>query len=751
LGRAANTVALWNIFEMAPKPRERPMNIPADSRAPRILIVDDNAAIHQDFRKILTANSTPGHDQLDYLEAELFGKSPEVSTRIEFRVESALQGQAALEMIQTARDSRDPYVLAFVDIRMPPGWDGIETIEQLWKCDPELQAVLCTAYSDYSWDDITRRLGYRDGLLILKKPFDAAEVLQAAHALARKWELARQAQLHVQDLERMVAERTRKLQDEMEQNARMQEALRISEDRFSKAFQNCPIPMAIQSHPAALFLDVNPSFVELSGYSRDELLQASSLDLGLWEPGVVPDEKCEASKLRVKNRASSLCRRDGAIRNTMVWTEPIALEVGACLLVIMEDMSEHLQLEAQLRQSQKLEAVGCLAAGVAHEFNNLLTVIQGHTGLLKGKVPSPGPAFDSVERIGKAAHRAASLTRRLLAFSHKQSLQLKAVNLSSLVESVGKTLSQLIGERFVVELECDANLPATRADEGNLEQILINLALNARDAMGTGGTLRVTTSAVVVTEAAARQNVDARPGNYVCLTVTDTGCGMTQEVMGRIFDPFYTTKEIGKGTGLGLSTVHGIVKQHHGWIDVSSQLNCGTMFKVYFPVWEDAPLPEAAAELESDRQVLSGAGETIMIVEDEGIVREAARMALERAGYTVIEAADGPEALALWDRSLVRIDLLVTDMVMPHGVSGGALARLLQARDPHLKALYTSGYSSDVVKEDLRLTFGTSFLRKPYSPAALLDAVQECLTVKACRAEQADASPADCAAPVAAS
>ncbi len=693
---------------------------------PRILIIDDNAAIHKDFKKILGGRPT-ADPKLDDLEKELFGSTPETSPSVLFRIDSAFQGQDGLAMLRRAVEENDPYVLAFVDIRMPPGWDGIETLGHLWQVYPELQAVLCTAYSDYSWDDINRRLGQRDSLLILKKPFDTAEVLQTAHAMTRKWDLARQAQLRMQDLEQMVSERTRKLQAEMEERTRIQQALLVSEDRFSKSFQCCPIPMAIQSQPDGRFLDANPSFLELTGYTKSQLLKSKGTELGLWEEGMGSRSDPAQRDARVRNRPNMLRRSDGSLRNTMLWAEPIALETGSCLLVIAEDVTSNLRLEFQLRQSQKLEAVGCLAAGVAHEFNNLLTVIQGHTGLLKAKITEAGPALDSVDRISQASERAASLTRRLLAFSHKQPLQLKEVNVSTLVQGVGKTLSQLIGERFEVELACAPNLPPTRADEGNLEQILINLALNARDAMPNGGTLRVATTLERLEDTTSFQNVAARPGRYICLTVADNGFGMTREVMSRIFDPFYTTKEVGKGTGLGLSTVHGIVKQHNGWIDVTSEVGRGTTFMVYFPVWDGATTATTAKKKTAEINTTRATGETILIVEDEDIVREAARLALERAGYHVLEAADGPAALAVWDRSPVRIDLLVTDMVMPHGVTGGALARLLQARDPQLRALYTSGYSSEVVKEDRALTFGTNFLRKPYNPAALLAAVRSCL------------------------
>jgi CheY-like chemotaxis protein len=385
-----------------------------------------------------------------------------------------------------------------------------------------------------------------------------------------------------------------------------------------------------------------------------------------------------------------------------------------------------LKLEAQLRQSQKLEAVGCLAAGIAHEFNNLLTVIQGHTDLLGGKPLGTQSAGESIARIAQASQRAAALTRRLLTFSHKQPVQFKPIQLSVAVQSLTKMLGQLIGEPYQLCLDCAANLPDIRADEGNVEQILINLALNARDAMPDGGTIRVATSLAVLDEAAARENLEARPGKFVCLTVSDTGCGMSREVLGRIFDPFYTTKGIGKGTGLGLSTVHGIVQQHAGWIEVASEVGKGSTFKVFLPLWEGTPKAPTTGAARGSKSH-QGSGETVLIVEDEGIVREAARLALERDGYRVFEAADGPEALAVWERSPIRIDLLVTDMVMPHGLSGGALARVLQTRDPHLRALYTSGYSSDTVREDRRLTHSVNFLRKPYDPPALLEAVRRCL------------------------
>jgi two-component system, cell cycle sensor histidine kinase and response regulator CckA len=697
----------------------------ASSQA-RILVIDDNGAIHNDFRKIL-GGQPAAEARLDDMEKALFGPGATPVERAAFRIDSAFQGQEALRLVQRALKEDDPYVLAFVDIRMPPGWDGVETLEHLWQCCPELQAVICTAHSDYSWDDFARRLGQTDSLLILKKPFDTAEVLQIAHALTRKWVLARQATLRVEDLNRMVNERTHELQSEVEERSRIQEALRVSEERFSKAFLASPMPMAIQNQPEGRFLDANPSFLQLTGYTADQLLQHSGTELRLWENTAAQPKVAVLPPGRLREHASLLRCSDGATRNTVLWAEPIVLQTGPCLLIIVEDVTDHLKLEAELRQSQKLEAVGCLAAGIAHEFNNLLTVIQGHTGLLRGKPLDSKASAESIARIAQASQRAASLTHRLLAFSRKQPVQLKPINLSVTVQGLGKMLGQLLGERFRLQLDCAPNLPAVHADDGNIEQILINLALNARDAMKDGGAICITTSFVVLDAATARLNLEARPGRFVCLSVSDSGCGMTREVLSRIFDPFYTTKDVGKGTGLGLSTVHGIVQQHHGWIEVASQVGQGSVFKVFLPACDDGieVAPSGGTTAVSNHH--PGGGEAVLMVEDEGIVREASRLALEHGGYRVFEAGDGPEALEIWERCPAHIDLLVTDMVMPHGVSGGALARVLQARDPRLRVLYTSGYSSEVIREDHHLILGINFLRKPYDPESLLKAVKRCL------------------------
>ena len=699
---------------------------------PRILIVDDNPAIHEDFRKILGAKSD-AQSRFENVEATLFGDGLEALSHGGFRIDSAHQGNEALKLIQEALDSGDPYTMAFVDVRMPPGWDGIETIERVWQCCPELQAVICTAYSDYSWDDMTRRLVHTDNLLILKKPFETVEVLQLAHALTRKWTLARQAKLRLEDLDNMVRQRTgellvanQNLQQEIEERIRVQDALRISEERFSKAFRSSPFPMAIQSVTDRHFLDANSRFLELSGYTAEELTRTQPQEIHLWSKSADTGAAAFVPEGRLRNQSCLFQRRDGTSRQTLLSSEPLSLGDTPCLLLIVEDITDQLKLEAQLRQAQKMEVIGRMAAGIAHEFNNILTVIQGDVGLLQSVNTSTVDKGALLDQIMQASKRAAAFTRQLLAFSRKQVLQPHPLNLSTVVQRTKKMLSRLIGEKFEIHLDCPDELPSVLADEGGMEQILINLALNARDAMPDGGSIEIATGLSVLDETAASLNPEARPGRFVRLSVTDHGCGMNPQVLARIFDPFFTTKDVGKGTGLGLSTIHGIVKQHEGWIDVSSEIGHGSLFRIFLPV-SNATATTPASVRRDDTVLEPGRGETILVVEDEGAVRELACTALQKRGYEVLNAEDGPRAVEVWESNSAKINLLLTDMVMPSGMSGSQLAKALQSRNPLLKVLYTSGYSSEFLKKDSLCAQGIDFLPKPYDPQTLLKAVRTCL------------------------
>lgn len=388
------------------------------------------------------------------------------------------------------------------------------------------------------------------------------------------------------------------------------------------------------------------------------------------------------------------------------------------------DITEHKQLEDQLRQSQKMEAFGQLAGGVAHDFNNLLTVIQGNVGLLEDQQSLTAEQVAELTEIAKAADRATNLTRQLLTFSRRQVFRPNPLDLNEVVANTIKMLQRLIGEHISLETQFAPGETSVMADRNMMEQILVNLAVNSRDAMPKGGRLIIETAIVVVGEAEIRTNPRAQPGPFVRLSITDTGCGIAPEQMKHIFEPFFTTKDIGKGTGLGLATVFGIVEQHHGWIEVESKVDIGTTFHIYLPrLAEDGrkrSKPTSASEVR-------GGKETILLVEDEVLVRSMVRTLLEREGYHVIEADSGASALLRWQQHGDTIDLLLTDMVMPEGISGRELATRLQAEHPNLKVIYSSGYTDEMLGEDSPLRNTPNFLEKPFDHNKLLKQVRDCL------------------------
>ncbi|MEY2427350.1 MAG: two-component system, cell cycle sensor histidine kinase and response regulator CckA [Verrucomicrobiota bacterium] len=388
------------------------------------------------------------------------------------------------------------------------------------------------------------------------------------------------------------------------------------------------------------------------------------------------------------------------------------------------DVTEMLNLEAQFRHSQKLESIGQLAAGVAHDFNNILTVIQGYSDCLLARCNGDKTTHSALKQISNAAQRAAGLTRQLLMFSRKQLIQPKILDLNAVLQNLSNMLPRLLGEDVLLETHYAANVVRTEADTGMVEQVIMNLAVNARDAMPKGGTLSIGTSCADIDHDYASQRPDSREGRFACLTVTDTGCGMDPKTLERIFEPFFTTKEVGKGTGLGLATVYGIVKQHQGWVEVSSEVGVGTTFKVFFP--GVAGSDEVAVEPSGTTEAVRGGKETILLVEDEPVLRELVREVLGGYDYNVIEASSGVEALRVWDEHDGKVDLLLTDMVMPEGLTGSELAAQLKKRKPELKVIFTSGYSPDVLGRD----FGngdTLFLSKPYLPPQLAQLVRQSL------------------------
>ena len=389
------------------------------------------------------------------------------------------------------------------------------------------------------------------------------------------------------------------------------------------------------------------------------------------------------------------------------------------------DITERLSLEEHLRHAQKMESVGQLAAGVAHDFNNMLTVIQGHAGILMARSEFPPGLKDSAQAIFFAAERAASLTRQLLMFSRRTVIQPKPTDLREIVGNISKMLKRLLGESITLEFSRPPDLPLIRGDAGMIEQVILNLTVNARDAMASGGTLIITLQSVTVDAAYVELHPEARTGPFVVLRVTDTGCGMDAATQRRIFEPFFTTKEPGKGTGLGLATVYGTVKLHEGWIEVTSGVGKGTSFGICFPAMPE--MAKAVRPTDSLFPSIRGGNETILLVEDEASVLNMGKIILQDYGYRVLEAGSGMEALDVWRRHQGPIELLLTDIVMPEGLSGLDLAQKLLADKPGLKVIYTSGYNTNYLNTEFFRKGAAVFVQKPYTRSSLAKAVRECL------------------------
>ncbi len=680
----------------------------------RILLIDDNPEIHKDFRKVL-GNKDTQSSVLDGMEAVLFDGESEPAGGPEepsetFEIDSAYQGQEGLEMVRSALETGRPYAMAFVDVRMPPGWDGVETIAQIWRQYPQLQVVICTAYSDYSWTEIVRNLGATDSLVILKKPFDNIEVLQLAHAMTKKWVLTQQANSRLEDLDRMVHERTRELE--------------AANERFSKAFKSSPLPMAICEIGGARFADVNESLLKLFQFIPADIVGRSEKEVAIWAD-TADQERFWFMVQRCGNVREMKCRvrtKSGAMRDALIFAEELKLHQERSLLILFHDITQQLKLEEQVRHSQKMEAVGQLAAGVAHDFNNLLTVIRGHAELRLGAAHLDREIADSLKQISRASDRASSLTRQLLAFSRRYMIQPRPLDINSLITRHQEMARSLISEQIEFRSELTSSLPPARADQNHLEQVLMNLIVNARDAMPEGGQLTIRTSAVKIDSEQASLEPELRSGSYVCIAVQDTGCGMSQETLSRIFEPFFTTKQMGRGTGMGLATVYGIVKQHGGWIKVASQPGQGSTFSIFLP----AATGPAESTSETPEPVGAGGHETVLVVEDDAHIRAMATDVLGSVGYRVLQADSGVDALRVWSSENQKVDLLFSDVVMPAGMNGRKLAETLRSQKPNLKILLTTGHSSPT-KEEIAQVPGANFMAKPYSAADLVKGVRSCL------------------------
>jgi PAS domain S-box-containing protein len=499
-----------------------------------------------------------------------------------------------------------------------------------------------------------------------------------------------------------------------------------AEEGFERlaALVACCEDAIVATDPHGMITDWNAGAERLFGYTATEVTGRSNLLL------VPPEDMARAVRITQELQQgiefqpyeAVRVRRDGRTVVVSVRLSHIKDKnriVG--FSVIYRDLTNTKKLEEQLRQAQKMEAVGQLAGGIAHDFNNLLTVISGYSQIVLTKLP-PGEEREQVDQIYKAGERAARLTRQLLAFSRKQVLEPRVLDLNVVVDEAGKMLRRLIGEDIILTTVLASDLNAVKVDAGQIEQVIINLVVNARDAMPQGGQVTIETRNVDLDEGYARLHMEVRPGKYVLLAVSDTGCGMDEATKARIFEPFFTTKRLGEGTGLGLATVYGIVKQSGGHLSVYSEVGHGTSFKIYLPIVRDTvPTDES---LHGMRVSIHGS-ESVLLVEDEEAVRGLSRMALQMYGYTVIEACNADDAIRIGKEHSGPIHLLATDVVMP-GMSGRQLAESLRSLRK-LRVLFLSGYTDDAVVRHGVLEAEADFLQKPFTPTSLANKVRQIL------------------------
>ena len=506
------------------------------------------------------------------------------------------------------------------------------------------------------------------------------------------------------------------------------EALRASEERFRQIAENINEVFWITNPTGDEMIYVSPAYEAIWGRTCASL-QQSPHD---WLAAVHPDDRERIVQTETKrkqgeyNETYRILRPDGSLRWIHDRAFPVRNAAGEVYRIVgtAEDITENRKLEEQFRQSQKMEAIGQLAGGVAHDFNNMLAVIKMQAYLLKDVENLTAAQLEAATEIEEAAERATNLTRQLLLFSRRQAMQFRHHDLNEIIVNIHKMLRRVLGEDILMKFNYAAGPLFILADSGMVDQVLMNMAVNARDAMTDGGQLIITTAAINLDEAAAAQLPMSRHGSFVCLSISDNGCGIAPEIMPRIFEPFFTTKGVGQGTGLGLATVFGIVQQHRGWINIHSAVGQGTTFCIYFPREGKPAANLSARPIQSQAP---GGNATILLVEDDDALRASVRKALERLGYCVIEADSGLDALEIWRQNRNAISLLITDMVMPGGLNGKELARRLVLENPKLKILYTSGYNTDLAQKNFHLEADLNFLAKPFDFGKLAQTVMDVL------------------------
>ncbi len=677
----------------------------------RILVIDDDREIWQAYEDVLTR---PNGGAVTDAIGKLLGGQPHEPNLPEFALSFAGQGQEGLHLAEEALAQGSPFAVAFIDIRMPPGWDGMETASRIRRIDPNVELVIVTAYSDRSRYEIVEAVGAPDKLLFLRKPFDPEELYQLALSLTAKWNIAKR-----------------------EQESRR--ALESSEARFRNLVETSS-DWVWEIDATGVFTYCSPVCEMIYGYRPETLLGRDMAFLA------ADTEEAQRLESMIRRHAKDIlpfqawehrCRRkDGEVVIVESSAMPVVNDSGVVVGFrgIDRDITERRrheeerrQLESRLSQAQKMEAIGTLAGGIAHDLNNILTPILGYAEMAIHQTQGDKGLNDKLRIIHQAALKGAGLIRQILAFSRRQPLVKQVIDINQRIKENFTILRRLIREDIELRLELADQPWPICADVNQLEQILINLLANARDAVDEAGKITIRTQNVTVAQGEL-EDEDHQPmrGDYVLLEVQDNGCGMEEATRRRIFEPFFTTKQVGKGTGLGLATVYGIVRQHGGHVRLTSRPGEGTTFSIYFRRCQQDTDDTTADNLVEAS--VAGGNETILVAEDDETVLAFVSATLEQLGYRVIAAANGVEAVNAFTRA-GRIDLLLADMVMP-GMGGSAVAARLRQAQPGLPVVYMSGYPCDEATRALLDAANTTFLAKPFLPAALARTIREALDRK---------------------
>lgn len=788
----------------------------------RVLIIDDDTDIWKAYKIILAPEQYESFSTRQMAELlEVDNKEDSSLSEVNFELSFASQGRDGYEMVKEALAKKEPYSIAFIDVRMPPGWDGMETAIQIRSIDPDIEIVIVTAFTDRSRDEIARTVRPPDKLLYLRKPFDSDELKQVAYSLNEKWNISRKEEQQREELaailqttpaaiftvdekrnvtswnpaaeqitgysaqevvgkpcifmsvsayvpcsncmdgdsespygkkieiafqnrqgnSRIILKNSSGLYDRKGESVGMvesfwditlrkeaEEALHKSEARYRSLVETTS-DWVWEADRQGKFTYCSPVCEELYGYHPEELLGRSMFDILLdpeWAPEFRKNIEICLDNIKGFHGVERLStKKDGS----RVFVESSVTPIVSGKLGVIgfhgidRDISERKRaeeektiLEEQYHQAQKLEALGTLAGGVAHDINNLLSPIIGYAELAEMALEKGnGDIAKHLNAISENSYKATELVKQILSFSRKQVLVNSSVNLNRIIEALGKMLSRLIRENIRLEFDLAADLWSIEGDSGRLGQILINLAVNAKDAIVDDGKIEIRTENRIITEADGLFDEEQHllAGSYVVLTVSDDGCGMNAEIKNRIFDPFFTTKPMGMGTGIGLSTVFGIVKQHDGHILVESEPRRGTTFAIYLPRKEKTEYLDDRKQVRKKK--LHG-NETVILVEDSETVLLAIKDGLEIFGYRVIVSKNGKEAVKIINEIEEGIDMLITDVVMP-GMSGKEVGRVFRAKFQQPPILFISGYSFDIGLHELLQIPRSFFMQKPLWPS----------------------------------